>query len=67
MNAGISHKIDDNIYSIGRRYTRNDELAIPFAITIDYDSLTKPHSVTLRNRDTKEQIRVNVIKKTDFN
>lgn len=60
-NAGISHKIDDSAGSIGRRYARTDEIAIPFAITIDFDSLKEPHTVTLRERDSMQQIRVDVI------
>lgn len=59
-NAGISHKIDDNSGSIGRRYARTDEIGIPFAITIDHESLLKPHTVTLRERDSMQQIRVKV-------
>lgn len=61
-NAGISHKIDDSSGSIGRRYARTDEIAIPFAITIDFESLKEPHSVTLRERDSMQQIRVDVSK-----
>ncbi|GFY55601.1 glycine--tRNA ligase [Trichonephila inaurata madagascariensis] len=54
----VSHKVDDSSGSIGRRYTRTDEIAIPFGITVDFDSLKEPHSITLRERDTMEQIRV---------
>lgn len=54
----ISHKIDDISGSIGRRYVRNDEIGIPFSITIDFDSMKLPNTVTLRERDTKEQIRI---------
>ncbi|RWS02977.1 glycine--tRNA ligase-like protein [Dinothrombium tinctorium] len=56
----ISHKIDDSKGSIGRRYARTDEIAIPFGITIDFDTLKKPHTVTLRERDSMEQIRAPV-------
>jgi len=42
--------------SIGRRYSRNDELGTPFGITIDFDTL-KDGSVTLRERDSTNQIR----------
>lgn len=59
-NAGISHKIDDSSGSIGRRYARTDEIAIPFAITIDFDSLKEPNTVTLRERDSMQQIRVDI-------
>lgn len=56
----IQSKIDDSSGSIGRRYARADELGIPFGITVDFQSL-KDASVTLRERDTMEQIRIKVI------
>ena len=43
--------------SIGRRYARMDEIGTPFCITIDYTTL-KDNTVTIRNRDTTEQIRM---------
>lgn len=58
----VSHKIDDSSGSIGRRYTRTDEIAIPFGITIDFDTLKSPHSATLRERDSMEQVRIDVSK-----
>jgi len=61
-NAGISHKVDDSSGSIGRRYARTDEISVPFAITIDFDSLKEPHTMTLRERDTMQQIRVEVFR-----
>jgi glycyl-tRNA synthetase len=45
--------------SIGRRYSRNDEVGTPFCITVDEDSL-KGKDVTFRDRDTKKQIRVKI-------
>jgi glycyl-tRNA synthetase len=59
-NAGISHKVDDSGGSIGRRYARTDEIAIPLAITIDFDTLKEPFTVTLRERDSMMQIRIKV-------
>ncbi|RNA08825.1 Glycyl-tRNA synthetase [Brachionus plicatilis] len=59
-NAGISHKVDDSSGSIGRRYARTDEIAIPFAITIDFDSLKEPNTFTLRERDSMQQIRIDL-------
>lgn len=58
VNDDVSHKIDDISGSIGRRYVRSDEIGIPFSITIDFDSLRLPNTVTLRERDTKEQLRI---------
>ncbi|MCD7781272.1 MAG: glycine--tRNA ligase [Methanosphaera sp.] len=43
--------------TIGRRYARSDEIGVPYAITIDYDSLDD-HRVTIRDRDTFKQKRV---------
>lgn len=56
----VSHKIDDSSGSIGRRYARTDEVAIPFSVTIDFDSLNTPHTATLRHRDTTLQLRLPV-------
>lgn len=56
----ISHKVDDSSGSIGRRYARTDEIAIPFGITIDFDTLKTPHSATLRDRDSMGQVRINL-------
>jgi glycyl-tRNA synthetase len=53
----VSHKVDDSSGSIGRRYARTDEIAIPFGITIDFDSLAEPHTATLRERDSMGQVR----------
>lgn len=47
----------DSSGSIGRRYARNDEVGIPFCITVDGDSV-KDKDVTIRDRDTTKQIRV---------
>lgn len=44
--------------SIGRMYRRVDEIGVPAMITIDYDTL-KDNTVTLRERDSMNQIRVN--------
>lgn len=54
----ISHKIDNISGSIGRRYVRCDEIGIPFDITIDFDTLNEPHTITLRERDSKSQLRI---------
>ncbi|XP_017791329.1 PREDICTED: glycine--tRNA ligase [Habropoda laboriosa] len=56
----VSHKVDDSSGSIGRRYARTDEIAIPFGITIDFDTLKKPHSATLRERDSMGQVRISL-------
>ena len=47
----------DESGTIGKRYARADEIGIPFTVTIDYESLEN-EDVTLRDRDTTEQVRV---------
>ncbi|XP_002157134.2 glycine--tRNA ligase isoform X1 [Hydra vulgaris] len=57
----VSHKVDDSSISIGRRYARTDEIAIPYGVTVDFDTINKePNTVTLRERNTTKQIRVEV-------
>ncbi len=43
--------------AIGRRYRRQDEIGTPFCVTVDYDS-KDDGTVTLRFRDSMEQVRV---------
>lgn len=44
--------------AIGRRYRRQDEIGTPYGITIDFDTIEKDGTVTLRDRDTCEQKRI---------
>jgi glycyl-tRNA synthetase len=49
----------DKVGAIGKRYQRADEIGTPYCVTIDYDTIEKqPSTVTIRDRDTMEQIRV---------
>jgi glycyl-tRNA synthetase len=49
----------DTTQSIGRRYRRQDEVGTPWCVTVDFDSL-EDRAVTVRDRDTTEQVRVPV-------
>ena len=49
----------DETGNIGKRYRRSDAIGTPFAITIDDETINN-NTVTLRNRDTMEQITLNV-------
>ena len=49
----------DETGSIGKRYRRQDEIGTPFCITIDFDTL-EDNTVTIRDRDTMEQVRVKI-------
>lgn len=54
--AGISNRIDDSSASIGKRYSRNDELGTPLGITVDFQSVNDM-TFTLRDRDSTKQVR----------
>lgn len=58
-DAGVSYKVDDSGQAIGRRYARTDEIGIPYGITVDFQS-PKDQTVTLRERDSMEQIRLSI-------
>ena len=49
----------DELGSIGRRYRRLDEIGVPFALTVDFESL-KNEDLTIRDRDTMVQERVKI-------
>jgi len=58
--ANLSKKFNvdfDDAGSIGKRYRREDEIGTPFCITYDFESV-EDHCVTVRDRDTMEQIRM---------
>ncbi|MBQ7045289.1 MAG: glycine--tRNA ligase [Clostridia bacterium] len=49
----------DDAGSIGKRYRRQDEIGTPLCITYDFESETDG-CVTVRDRDTMEQVRINI-------
>ena len=49
----------DEAGSIGKRYRRQDEIGTPYCITIDFDTLEND-TVTVRDRDSMEQVRLNI-------
>ncbi len=57
-------EFDDN-GNIGKRYRRQDEIGTPYCLTVDFDSLEKD-LVTVRFRDTMEQVKLKVDELDDF-
>ena len=49
----------DESGSIGKRYRREDEIGTPYCITVDFET-ENDNSVTIRDRDTMEQVRVKI-------
>ena len=62
--SGLSTTYDDS-GNIGRRYRRQDEIGTPFCVTADYETL-EDETVTVRERDSTEQIRVPIADLTDL-
>jgi glycyl-tRNA synthetase len=54
----------DDTQSIGRRYRRQDEIGTPYCVTVDFDTLDDK-AVTIRERDTTEQVRVPIDRLVD--
>ncbi len=55
----------DEAGSIGKRYRRQDEIGTPYCVTIDFDTLEN-ETVTLRDRDSMEQIRLPISELKDY-
>jgi len=63
---GFSVKYDDT-GNIGKRYRRQDEVGTPVCVTIDYETLEdEPETVTVRDRDSTEQKRVEISDLADY-
>ncbi len=56
--AKYMHVEFDETGSIGKRYRRQDEIGTPFCITYDFDTKERDNCVTIRDRDTMEQVRL---------
>ncbi|MDI6401205.1 glycine--tRNA ligase [Balneolaceae bacterium ANBcel3] len=64
IKVDLSDEFDvqyDEKGSIGKRYRRQDEAGTPFCLTVDFDSL-EDQKVTIRDRDTMKQERVEISK-----
>ena len=55
----------DQSGAIGKRYRRQDEIGTPFCVTIDFDTLEN-NTVTIRERDSMEQIRLPISKLEEY-
>jgi glycyl-tRNA synthetase len=62
--SGLSCDYDE-AGSIGKRYRRQDENGTPYCVCVDYQSM-EDNTVTVRNRDTMEQERIEITKLIDY-
>ena len=61
----------DDAGSIGKRYRRQDEIGTPLCITVDFqtvgdDKVEADGCVTVRDRDTMEQVRMPISELKDY-
>ncbi|GAX27307.1 glycyl-tRNA synthetase [Fistulifera solaris] len=57
MDSDLATRVDKSSAALGRRYARTDELGVPFAVTVDFETL-KDNTITLRERDSMKQVRL---------
>lgn len=56
---GIGRILMETSGNVGKAYRKNDEIGTPLCVTVDFESMEKePASVTVRDRDTMDQIRI---------
>lgn len=58
-------EFDDN-GNIGKRYRRQDEIGTPYCVTVDFETIEKDNSVTVRDRDSMEQKRIKIEELKDY-
>ena len=56
----------DETGSIGKRYRRQDAIGTPYCITVDFETIEKDNCVTIRDRDTMEQVRIPIAEVKNF-
>ncbi|HEY4499417.1 MAG TPA: glycine--tRNA ligase [Candidatus Paceibacterota bacterium] len=55
----------DDHGNIGKRYRRQDEIGTPFCVTVDFDTIEKDDTVTVRDRDSGKQERIAISELND--
>ena len=67
LKLGIGRVALENTGNIGKAYRRHDEIGTPLCLTVDFETIEQePASVTVRDRDTMEQVRVNIADLPNF-
>ena len=57
MDSDMPTRVDKSSAALGRRYARSDEIGVPFAVTVDFETLVDG-TVTVRERDSTVQVRL---------
>lgn len=59
LKKDFTCEFDDN-GNVGKRYRRQDEIGTPYCVTVDFDTIEKDDTVTVRDRDTMQQERIKI-------
>ena len=65
QKLGLGRVILENTGNIGKGYRRHDEIGTPMCITVDFESI-EDSTVTIRDRDSMDQVRVNISELTEI-
>jgi glycyl-tRNA synthetase len=57
---GLGRVLYENTGNIGKAYRRHDEVGTPLCVTVDFQTIEDDDTVTVRDRDTMAQQRINV-------
>ena len=66
MSLGIGRIFYEDTGNIGKGYRRHDEVGTPLCVTVDFQTIEEDDTVTVRNRDTMAQERINVGDLADY-
>ena len=65
QGLGLGRVLLENSGNIGKSYRRHDEIGTPICITVDFESL-ESETITIRNRDTMEQSRLDIVSVSEY-
>jgi glycyl-tRNA synthetase len=65
LSKSMRVEFDDN-GNVGKRYRRQDEIGTPFCVTVDFETIENGDGVTVRDRDTGEQVRIKEADLVDY-
>lgn len=63
---GIGRMLFEDTGNIGKGYRRHDEVGTPLCVTVDFDTIEKDDTVTVRDRDTMKQERIGATALVDY-
>jgi glycyl-tRNA synthetase len=66
QTLGLGRVLYEHTGNIGKAYRRHDEVGTPLCVTVDFDTIEKDDTVTIRDRDTMVQQRIAVAALSDF-